>query len=72
MLKFKFKFVFLSKSPVGKLCEENRGILSVTYPMNHGLVEDWDGMHHLWGHLFSSPELDCKAEDHPVFKIFLF
>ncbi|XP_027501807.1 actin-like protein 10 [Corapipo altera] len=34
-------------------------------PLQHGIVEDWDGMKSLWGHLFSC-SLRVPPEEHPV------
>ena len=42
-----------------------RGILTLTYPMQHGFVMDWDAMEKIWHHTFFS-ELRIAPEDHPV------
>jgi len=49
---------------VGKKAEENRGLLRIKYPMEHGIVKDWMDMEAIWNHTYS--ELRCPAEEHPV------
>lgn len=33
---------------VGDEAQAKRGILSLTYPIEHGIVTDWDGMEKIW------------------------
>mmetsp|Transcript_71478 Transcript_71478/g.138013 ORF Transcript_71478/g.138013 Transcript_71478/m.138013 type:complete len:381 (-) Transcript_71478:268-1410(-) len=49
---------------IGSKAEELRGILTVKYPMAHGVVEHWDDMELIWRHLYS--EMKAIAEEHPV------
>lgn len=49
---------------VGSKAESLRGLLRLTYPMRHGIVEDWLDMELLWALVFS--ELKVNSEDHPV------
>mmetsp|Transcript_31423 Transcript_31423/g.56985 ORF Transcript_31423/g.56985 Transcript_31423/m.56985 type:complete len:384 (+) Transcript_31423:32-1183(+) len=49
---------------VGSKAEEYRGILSLKYPMEHGIVNHWDDMELIWRHVFS--EMKVNAEEHPV------
>ncbi|GBG24515.1 Actin-like protein [Hondaea fermentalgiana] len=51
---------------VGKTAEEHRGVLSLEYPMEHGVVRDWDAMEKIWSHVYSSENLDISSEEHPV------
>lgn len=37
---------------VGEAALEKRGILKVTYPVEHGVVQDWDDMERIWAHTF--------------------
>lgn len=37
---------------IGKRAEEMRGILRLAWPMDHGVVTDWDDMERIWHHLF--------------------
>lgn len=50
---------------VGKAAAENRGLLRLKYPMQHGIVTDWDDMELCWHHLYQN-ELHVASEDHPV------
>uniref|UniRef100_A0A0G4ICP1 Actin n=1 Tax=Chromera velia CCMP2878 TaxID=1169474 RepID=A0A0G4ICP1_9ALVE len=49
---------------VGNKAEEHRGLLTLKYPMSHGIVEDWNDMEHLWQHVFA--EMNINSEEHPV------
>jgi len=49
---------------IGSKAEELRGILTVKYPMAHGVVQHWDDMELIWRHLYS--EMKAIAEEHPV------
>mmetsp|Transcript_26982 Transcript_26982/g.77413 ORF Transcript_26982/g.77413 Transcript_26982/m.77413 type:complete len:382 (-) Transcript_26982:174-1319(-) len=49
---------------IGTRAEELRGILTLKYPMAHGVVEHWDDMELIWRHLYS--EMKVIAEEHPV------
>ncbi|KAG7349507.1 actin [Nitzschia inconspicua] len=53
---------------VGKKLDEHRGSFILEYPMDKGHVVDggWDAMESLWEHLYSKPNINVKAEDHPV------
>lgn len=50
---------------IGTQADEKRGILHLSYPIEHGIVNDWDGMEKVWEHCFSN-ELRVSAEDHNV------
>jgi len=49
---------------VGKKADDIRGLLKVKYPMEHGIVKDWNGMEAIWNYTYS--ELKCQSEEHPV------
>jgi len=38
---------------VGDSCSELRHNLDVTYPINNGIVKNWEDMHHVWAHTFN-------------------
>ncbi|XP_059488463.1 actin-like [Neocloeon triangulifer] len=50
---------------VGKDAQEKRGILALSYPIDHGRVADWDDMAKIWHHTFYS-ELRVVPDEHPV------
>lgn len=50
---------------VGSQAEEKRGILILKYPIEHGIVEDWDDMEKIWDHTFTN-ELRVVPEEHNV------
>merc|ERR1740127_177747 len=49
---------------VGKKAEELRGILTLKYPLAHGVVQHWDDMELIWRHIYS--EMKVNTEEHPV------
>ena len=51
---------------VGKKAEEYRGLLRIKYPMEHGVVENWDDMEILWNYLYGKEQLNINPEEHPV------
>ena len=50
---------------VGSRAQELRGLLSLKYPMKHGIVEDWNDMERIWNHVFTQ-ELKVHPDEHPV------
>eukprot|EP01112_Ceratiomyxa_fruticulosa_P007320 TRINITY_DN1898_c0_g1_i1.p1 TRINITY_DN1898_c0_g1~~TRINITY_DN1898_c0_g1_i1.p1 ORF type:complete len:390 (-),score=61.76 TRINITY_DN1898_c0_g1_i1:115-1284(-) len=49
---------------VGGKAEELRGLLKVQYPIEHGVVTNWNDMELIWSYLYQ--ELKIPTEDHPV------
>ncbi len=37
---------------VGDEASQLRAMLEVTYPMENGIVRNWDDMRHIWNHTF--------------------
>ncbi|KAJ2779928.1 centractin- actin- protein of the dynactin complex [Coemansia javaensis] len=50
---------------IGRQAEELRGLLKVTYPLEHGVVTDWEDMEKIWSYIYND-ELKTLSEEHPV------
>ncbi|XP_075913653.1 beta-centractin [Petromyzon marinus] len=51
---------------IGPKAEEHRGLLTIHYPMEHGVVRDWNDMERVWQYLYSKEQLQTFSEEHPV------
>ncbi|KRY00875.1 Alpha-centractin, partial [Trichinella pseudospiralis] len=50
----------------GSKAVEYRGLLNIRYPMEHGIVQNWNDMELIWQHLYSKDQLQTFPEEHPV------
>ncbi|WPH01830.1 Actin-like protein [Acrodontium crateriforme] len=50
---------------IGNRAQELRGLLKIRYPLEHGIVTDWDDMERIWQHIYTD-ELKTLSEEHPV------
>jgi len=51
---------------IGPKAEEYRGLLAIKYPMEHGIVTDWNDMERVWQYIYSKDQLHLVPEEHPV------
>jgi centractin len=62
---------------IGRKAQEFRGLLRIKYPMEHGIVTDWDDMERIWNWVYAeelgtlSEEVrylgTCSAHRHPFY-----
>lgn len=50
---------------IGRKAQELRGLLKILYPMEHGIVTNWEEMERIWSFIYSE-ELQTLSEEHPV------
>lgn len=50
---------------IGQRAQEFRGLLKIRYPLEHGIVTDWDDMEKIWHYVYEN-ELKTLPEEHPV------
>lgn len=43
--------------------QEHRGLLSIRYPMEHGIVKDWNDMERIWQYVYSKDQLQTFSEE---------
>lgn len=51
---------------IGPKAEEHRGLLYIKYPIEHGIVTDWNDMERIWQYIYGSDQLQTFSEEHPV------
>src|SRR5947207_15494076 len=47
---------------IGQRAQELRGLLKIRYPLEHGIVTDWDDMERIWQYVYSE-ELKTLSEE---------
>ena len=50
---------------IGNSAQQYRGLLKIRYPLEHGIVTNWDDMERVWQHVYND-ELKILSEEHPV------
>jgi len=50
---------------IGDDAQQARGILKIHYPLENGIVTNWDYMEEIWRHAYDK-ELQTRSEDHPL------
>ncbi|XP_043323771.1 beta-centractin isoform X1 [Cervus canadensis] len=48
---------------IGPKAEEHRGLLAIRYPMEHGMVRDWNDMERIWQYVYSKDQLQTFSEE---------
>lgn len=47
---------------VGEECTQLRQMLDCSYPMENGIVRNWDDMAHVWDYTFGPEKLDIDPK----------
>lgn len=47
---------------IGQRAQELRGLLKIRYPLEHGIVTDWDDMERIWQYVYTE-ELKTLSEE---------
>lgn len=47
---------------IGRKAQEFRGLLKIKYPIEHGIVTDWDDMERIWNWVYTE-ELGTLSEE---------
>jgi centractin len=47
---------------IGNRAQELRGLLKIRYPLEHGIVTDWDDMERIWQYVYTD-ELKTLSEE---------
>lgn len=50
---------------VGHVAQQNRGLLKLAYPIEHGIVNNWEDMERIWHHTYTR-DLKTTPEEHPL------
>ena len=48
---------------IGEDCMNKKGVLKLNYPIEHGVVNNWDDLENIWSHIFTN-ELRVAPEEH--------
>jgi len=51
---------------VGTKAETHRGALLLSYPTEHGIIQNWSDMERIWNHIYSKDNLNVSSEEHAV------
>ncbi|KAJ5080504.1 actin [Anaeramoeba ignava] len=53
---------------IGNEAQKNREILNLNYPIQRGIVEDWDNMEKMWDNIFAN-QIKINPNQHPILMI---
>ncbi|KHJ42017.1 hypothetical protein D918_07907 [Trichuris suis] len=62
----RIKNLFKREQSKGPKAVEYRGLLSIHYPMEHGVITNWNDMELIWQYLYGKDMLQTFPEEHPV------
>lgn len=51
---------------IGPKAEEHRGALSLNYPIEHGIVQNWADMERVWRYVYNKDNLNVSSDEHAV------
>lgn len=51
---------------MGPKAEEHRGALMLSYPIEHGIVQNWGDMEKVWRYAYSKDNLNVSSDEHAV------
>eukprot|EP01036_Dinobryon_divergens_P022714 gene22714-30997_t len=51
---------------IGPKAEEHRGAMRLSYPMESGVVQNWNDMEMIWSYVYSRDNLNVASEEHAV------
>ena len=51
---------------IGSKAQELRGLLKIRYPLEHGIVTDWDDMEKIWSYIYSEELKTLPEEVRPL------
>lgn len=51
---------------IGRRAQELRGLLKIRYPLEHGVVTDWEDMERIWQYVYTE-ELKTLSEEVCIF-----
>merc|ERR1712142_1206048 len=57
--------VWATRTPTSATRLSPRGILSLVYPIEHGIITNWDDMEKVWHHTFNN-ELRISPDESPI------
>ena len=56
---------------IGARAQELRGLLKIRYPLEHGIVTDWDDMEKIWSYIYSEELKTLPEEAYPLSRVVL-
>lgn len=51
---------------IGDRAQDYRGLMSLRYPIESGLITDWSDMEMIWRSIYTKDQLNARPDEHPV------